>query len=259
MEVHLANVLRQSAVEQVASSSALQYEHAWRGFVQWCGSLQVPRSFLPASEVTVALYLANLAEQATSFSVIKSASAAIAYHQKINLYGHNPTISPLATFVRAAFARRLGTAPKNRKAPFLWADVVRFATAYLSGTPAYCHLVVVTCCVLSFGGMCRFGELVATRPVDLSFAPNDGSVTIEFPKRKNDQYRHGSRVTIVASTTEAICPVRLVRRLLRASLPTGVPLLFQGFEGRLVRRAASETRPMGVLLKFSQYRRYLSI
>jgi hypothetical protein len=111
VEVHLANVPRQSAVEQVASSSALQYEHAWRSFVQWCGSLQVPRSFLPASEVTVAKYLANLAEQATSFSVIKSASAAIAYHQKINLYDHNPTISPLATFVRAAFARRLGTAP----------------------------------------------------------------------------------------------------------------------------------------------------
>jgi hypothetical protein len=258
VEVHLDNVLRQSAVEQVASSFALQYEHAWRGFVNWCQSLQVPRSFLPVSEETVALYLANLAEKATSFSVIKSASAAIAYHQKINLFEHNPTISPLATFVRAAFARRLGTTPKKRKAPFLWVDVVKFATAYLSGTPAYCHLVVVTCCVLSFS-MCRFGELVATRPVDLSFSSNDGSVTIEFPKRKNDRYRHGSRATIVASGSDVICLVRLVRRLLVASVPSGVPLLFQGFEDRLVRRAASETRPTGVMLKFSQYRRYLSI
>ena len=78
-EVHLAAVFRQSAVEHVAASSAHQYEHAWRSFVQWCQSLQVPRSFLPASEVTVALYLANVAERATSFAVIKSASAAIAY------------------------------------------------------------------------------------------------------------------------------------------------------------------------------------
>ena len=117
----------------------------------------------------MALYLANLAEKATSFSVIKSASATIAYYQKINQFDHNPTISPLATFVRVAFARRLGTAPKRRKAPFLWADVLRFASAYLSGSPAYCYLVVVTCCVLSFGGMCRIGELVATRPADLFF------------------------------------------------------------------------------------------
>ena len=133
------------------------------------------------------------------------------------MFDHNPTISPLATFVRAAFARRLGTAPKRRKGPFLWADVLRFALAYLSGSPAYCYLVVVTYCVLSFGGMCRFGELVATRPVDLSFSSNDSSVTIEFPKRKNDQYRHGSRVTIVASGHDLICRVRLVRRLLVAS------------------------------------------
>ena len=121
----------------------------------------------------MALYLAHVAERATSFAVIKSASAAIAYFQKINLFEHNPTISPLASFVRAAFARRLGTAPRRRKAPFLWVDVMRFATAYLSGSPAYCHLVVVTCCIISFGGMCRFGELVATRPVDLSFSNDD--------------------------------------------------------------------------------------
>ncbi len=54
-EVHLATLLRQSAVEHVASSSANQYDHARRAFVRWCQSLQVPRSFLPASEVTVAL------------------------------------------------------------------------------------------------------------------------------------------------------------------------------------------------------------
>ena len=101
----------------------------------------IPRSFLPASEVTVALDLARVAEGASSFAVIKSASAAIAYYQKINLFEHSPTISPLAAFVRATFARRLGTTPKHGKAPFLWADVMRFAVAYLSGHPAYCHLV----------------------------------------------------------------------------------------------------------------------
>ena len=111
----------------------------------------------------MALYLAHVAEGASSFAVVKTASAAIAYYQKINLFEHNPTVSPLAAFVRAAFARRLGTAPKQRKAPFLWTDVMRFAVAYLSGRPAYCHRVVVTFCIISFGGMCRFGELAAVK------------------------------------------------------------------------------------------------
>jgi hypothetical protein len=137
----------------------------------------------------VALYLAHVAEGASSFAVIKTASAAIAYYQMINLFEHNPTVSPLAAFVRAAFAGRLGTAPKQRKAPFLWADVIRFAVAYLSGHHAYCHLVVVTFYIISFGGMCRFGELARVKSGDLSFGPNDNSATVHFSKRKNGQYR----------------------------------------------------------------------
>ena len=35
--------------------------------------------------------------------------------------------------------------------------------------------------------------------------------------------------------------------------------MFQGFDGGRVRRAAADTRPSGSVLKFSQYRRYLSI
>ena len=35
--------------------------------------------------------------------------------------------------------------------------------------------------------------------------------------------------------------------------------LFQGFDGRLVRRAVTDTRPSGSALSFSQYKRYLSL
>ncbi len=63
----------------------------------------------------------------------------------------------------------------------------------------------------------------------------------------------------MASNHDLVCPVRLLRRLLTSTAALGVPLVFQGFEGRLVRRAAADTQPSGSVLKFSQYRRYLSI
>ena len=52
------------------------------------------------------------------------------------------------------------------------------------------------------------------RSGDLSFGPDDSSVTVHFIKRKNDQYRQGSKITIVASGHELVCLVRLLRRLM---------------------------------------------
>ena len=98
---------------------------------------------------------------AVSFSAVKSASAAIAYFQRINLYSHNPTMGQLASFVRNAVMRRLGLAPRSRKTPFTWDDILRFARARLSSeNPPYCYLVVVTLCAVSFGGVCRFSDAV---------------------------------------------------------------------------------------------------
>ncbi len=120
-------------------------------------------------------------------------------------------------------------------------------------------MVVVTFCIVSFGGICRFGELAAAKSEDLSFGPGDNSVTVHFSKRKNDKYRHGSKVSIVASGHDLVCPIRLVRTLLTFSSAWAASFLFQGFGGKLVRRNAADTRPSGSALRFSQYRRYLSL
>ena len=54
------------------------------------------------------LYLQHVADSAVSFSAVKSASAAIAYFQRMDLYSHEPTMGQLASFVRNAAMRRLG-------------------------------------------------------------------------------------------------------------------------------------------------------
>ena len=82
---------------------------------------------MPASGVTVALYLKHVADEASSFPVVKSTSAAITYYQKINLYHHHPTVSHRVSFVRNAVMRRLALAPRSRKNPSQWETIQHLA------------------------------------------------------------------------------------------------------------------------------------
>jgi hypothetical protein len=259
VELHLASRLRESAVTHVAGQSSDRYALLWAKFVKWCGERTSPRCPLPASEVTVALFLQQVADEAHSFSVIKQASAAIAFFQKINLFDHDPTLGPLASFVRKSAMRRLGLAPCRRKAPFQWEAIVRLASSAVRGSDTpYCKLVVVTFCVVTFGGMCRYSDVASLRLVHLQFHQNGGSVTLSFPKRKNDQYRQGSKVTISASGEVNCCPVALLRLLCNRISSSPESFLFQGFQGALVRLHPERTVPNGSPISYSQYKRYLS-
>jgi len=106
----------------------------------------------------VALYLQSVVERSNTFATVKSASAAIAYFQKINLQHHLPTPSPTVGMVRQAASRKFGLTPKVRKEPFQWAQVVAFAQEYGVNNRGYCHLVVASMAVVMFGGMCRYDD-----------------------------------------------------------------------------------------------------
>ena len=114
----------------VADSTALAYVGPWNAFVRWCGARLSERCPLPASEYTVTLYVQSVADDAKTFAPVKSCSAEIAFFQKVNRYHHLPTKSLAVCMARQAAAIRFGLAPQNRKAPFLWGQVVMFATAY---------------------------------------------------------------------------------------------------------------------------------
>jgi hypothetical protein len=60
-------------------------------------------------------------ERSKSFAPVKTASVAIAFFQKVNLFDHLPTQSPAVNMVRHAFANKFGLTPKGRKEPFTWA------------------------------------------------------------------------------------------------------------------------------------------
>ncbi len=130
VEMALAADLQRSTLAHVAESSCKTYTGQFNLFVACCGALAESRVPLPASDATVALYLQSVANAAKTFAPVKAASSAIAFYQKINLFTHEPTQSPAVAIVRSAAMRRLGLNTVNRKEPFQWEQVVRFAEAY---------------------------------------------------------------------------------------------------------------------------------
>ena len=78
-------------------------------------------------------------------------------------------------------------------------------------------------------------------------------------KRKNDQYRQGIKVTVSSSGDTCCCPVALLQRLCTWTRSNSSDLLFQGFDGSLVRRSPERSTPIGSAITYPQFRRYLGL
>jgi integrase len=163
--------------------------------------------------------------------------------------------------VRQAAMRKFGLSLKNRKAPFKWADIVMFATAYGVLQQGYCHLVVSSMAVLMFGGMCRYSDASRLRWRNLQF-DNDGNLDVTFDDhggRKNSQFRQGATVTVSAIPHAEVCPVRLLRELQKLVESDQDSFVFRGFNGRLVAKSPGKTTPYVERIKYDQFLRYLSL
>jgi hypothetical protein len=68
-------------------------------------------------------------------------------------------MAPEVCMVRTAAARKFGLSAKRVKEPFLWFQLVDFALLYGNQNQGYCHLVVSTMAILSFGAMCRYSDV----------------------------------------------------------------------------------------------------
>ena len=259
MEVGLAAGLREAVVAHVAGSTASAYVGPWTHFVNWCASLAVPRCPLPASEITVALFLRSVVERSKSYGPVKSHSAAIAFYQKVNLFGHLPTRSPAVNMVRQAAARHFGLGTSNRKEPFSWAQVVAFALTHGVNSKGYCHLVVASMAVVMFGAMCRYDDVSHLRWRNIKFDNGYECFHIEFEKRKNDQYRQGNRVTVAAAPDGLVCPLKLLRKMMLITGGDADAFIFRGFNGRFVLTSPEKTAPGPSFISYAQFSKYLAL
>jgi hypothetical protein len=117
----------------------------------------------------------------------------------------------------------------------MWTNLVDFALLYGINSQGYCHLVVATMAILSFGAMCRYNDVSRLKWGNIKFESDLSSSEITFEIRKNSQFRQGNMVLVLA-TKDDICPLKLLLKL-KDMDPNSVydsSPIFCGFHGRLV-------------------------
>lgn len=224
--------LADSAADYVAASKApatrAAYRRWWRTFTEWCDTAGLQS--LPAAPEAVALFAVHLTDKlGRKPSTVGQAMAALAAAHKAA--GHpTPTTSPKVKAVLAGIRRKHGTAQRQVR-PVMASDLVRMVQAQpetLKGLRDAALLLV------GFAGGFRRSELVAIDVEDLEFT-EDG-VIVRVRRSKTDQEGSGREVGIPFGSRPVTCPVRALRRWLRAA-DIGSGAVFVGVRhGRLTGR-----------------------
>lgn len=167
------------------------YESDLRDFARWCN--EVGAGFLPAEPVTVANYLASLADRGCKASTIMRRQAAIAFaHKRRGL--EPPTNVEEVKRTARGIRRTIGTAVKA-KAPATakaMAAMLKLIPDTLSGKRDRALLLI------GFAAALRRSELVALDVADLERAPE--GVIVHIRVSKTDQEAKGHEVAVPRGT-----------------------------------------------------------
>jgi hypothetical protein len=257
LEQELALEIVQAAGGARRPSTMAQYDNPWELFVWWCAQRKPPRVALPASEGTTAIYLQFVARGATSYSIVKTASAAIYTAHVCAMVPETeiPTKSQAAKQIRAAARNRLGDFAPNRgkKEPLEWEHVQAIVTLYCTvSSLTLTSLTVGTMIAVMFAGFLRYDCSVKIFADEVKFYGTHMELFMET--RKNVRLREGD-VLVIAKGSGPSCPYRLVARLIAAAGLEGkhVPL-FQKFDGHRPLLGAKSAPLSGQAMTYSQCR-----
>ena len=194
-------------------------------FKKWCAGHEL--SFLQAAPLTVALYLLKLTQTAKSFSNVKLASAAIAaFHS----FASQPVVTkaPIVAAIRE-HARRNLHAGDNRKEPIPWEkveEVCKLLAERPSAPGCLRNVSLAAAISLAFCGFFRYDDLAHIKVEGITLSSDGASMEVFLKRRKNDQYREGSKNLVTALDSYA-CPVQLTSILINhAELVDGNRPLF---------------------------------
>jgi site-specific recombinase XerD len=184
------------------------YAAGWRDFLSFCSGHGLQA--LPASDQTVAAYLAELADRGAKAATIARRLVVISQaHKAADL--PSPTGSSLVRRVHAGIRRTLGTAQQG-KAPAAVGDL-KLMLEQLPNTRV--GLRDRALLLLGFAGAFRRSELVGLDVADLEFARAGLIVTLR--KSKTDQEGRSRRLGIPFGSSEQTCPVRSLQAWLEAA------------------------------------------
>jgi site-specific recombinase XerD len=184
------------------------YAADWRDFTAWCSGRG--RQALPATDETVALYLADLAGRGAKASTLARRLVAISQaHKTVDL--PSPTTSSVVRRVHAGIRRAHGTAQLG-KAPALVGDIRKMVQAQPDSLRGLRDRALL---LLGFAGAFRRSELVGLNVEDLELSRIGLVVTLRHSK--TDQEARGRRVGVPYGSSEATCPVRSIQAWLQAA------------------------------------------
>lgn len=184
------------------------YASGWRDFLDFCEQREVTP--LPASEQTVAAYLAALADGGARAATIARRLVVISQaHRAADL--PSPTTSSLVRRTHAGIRRSIGTAQLG-KAPAK-VDELKLMLSVLPETRV--GLRDRALLLLGFAGAFRRSELVSLDVQDLEFSQAGLIATLR--RSKTDQEGRSRRIGIPFGSTEKTCPVRAVKAWLAAA------------------------------------------
>ncbi len=193
-----------------AANTRRSYARAWLAFQEWCKS--AGRPFLPSSDETLCLWLADTMQQCKVSTAAAYAAAVAHYHQAAGL------ASPLSPRVRELLsgARRLKRQRPERKAALSVEDLRRICQRLLvlerqdnAPVPVRDRALLL----LGFATGLRRSNLVALDVADVEFRGK--GLVVHVASSKTDQNGTGRDVGIFRGSRPATDPVGAVRAWLR--------------------------------------------
>lgn len=206
--IQKANDLIRSAK---APSTRKAYQSDWRIFESWCAAERL--SSLPASPQTIALYITSCVVARLAAATIARRLASISKAHQAAGFEESPASTKhfVVGEVLKGARRTLGVAQKC-KDPLLLNDIIRLLVACPANLLGLRDRALM---LIGFAGAFRRSELCSMTVSDLCFS--ESGLVINLPRSKADQEQSGEKVAIVFGEHKDTCPIRALRKWLKAA------------------------------------------
>jgi site-specific recombinase XerD len=200
---------RRLAENSRAANTRKAYQTDMDQFRAWCAAQRLPLEALPAEPMTVALYLAALAEVRKPSTIRRRMDSISVVHQLAGFA--SPTGDAAVQAVWKGIRRTNGTAPSKKKAART--KIIAALVAPLGTTLGDVRDRALL--LMGFAGALRRSELVALDVEDIS--EDDEGLIVVLRRSKVDQEGVGETRGLPYGSRPMTCPVRAWRAWIEAS------------------------------------------
>jgi integrase len=206
-----------------APNTRKAYRSDWADFAAWCAREHIVA--LPASPVSVGLYLASLAGTHKMSTIVRRLAAITKQHRNAGYESPASLKHSAVHDVIAGMRRKRGTRPEPKRA--LSTDELRRMVTAIPATPR--GLRDRALLLIGFAGGFRRSELAAIHFSDVE--DGDEGLKILIRRSKTDQQGEGRQVGIPYGSDPKTCPVRAYRKWIATAGITEGPV-FRAFRNR---------------------------